>query len=120
LLGHVGKRTIAVVAVETILSKICAKDIIEAVVVIVAYTHTVGPTHRSESSLLRHIGEGSVAIVLIKAVRRFGRVALQSRAGKQKDIHPAIIVVVDERATAAVCFHDVFLGLDASINHRRV
>src|SRR5260370_4982024 len=118
LLGHIRKSAVAIIAVEAILSVIGTEDVVEAVIVVIGDTHTVCPTHGSESCLIGHIRKRSVAIILIEAIGRFGRIALQPPAGKQQDIHPSVVVVINESATAPVRLHNVFLAVHSSIDDR--
>ncbi len=109
--GHVGKRAIAVVVVQAVLPQVRDEEVIEAIVVVVADAHAVCPAGRLQPGLLGDIGEGAVAIVLVQPVRRLRRIAVQSCARQQKDIHPAIVVVIDECAAAAVGFENVLLRI---------
>src|SRR6202042_24401 len=66
-LSHVGKRSIPVVTIETILPKIRAEDVFESVVVVVAEAAPGGPPHCLQPRRFRHIGKSAVAAVLVKA-----------------------------------------------------
>ena len=120
MLGHVRKSAVAIIAVEAILSIIGTEDVIEAIIVVIGDTDTVCPTHGSESCLIGHIRKSSVAIVLIEPIGRFGRIPLQPRAGKQENVHPSVVVVVDEGATTPVRLHNVFLGVHSPVDDRHV
>ena len=54
-----------------------------------------------QAGLIRDVGERPVTIVLVEAVGGAGRSAFEAGAGEQEEIHPAVIVVVDERTAAA-------------------
>src|SRR3954469_16375687 len=79
-LGYISKRSIAVVAIEAILPKIGAEDVLKTVVIIVANTDAGGPAHSFQPGLLRHIGKSAVAVVLVKAIGRARRISLQACA----------------------------------------
>ena len=114
------KRSVAVVSIETILSEVSTEDVIEAVVVVVADANAICPADRLQSCFLRHVGECAVAIVLVEPIGRFRRIALEPRARKQKDIHPAVVVVVDECAATPVGLEDVLLRVHAAVDDGRV
>src|SRR3977135_3862509 len=100
-LGHVCERAVAIVLVENAATIGCDEDIRPPVVVVV----TDGNAH-SESSACHarsfgHIGERAVAIVLVKCIadRLSGGPEIAQPAVHQVDIHPAVIVVVEESTT---------------------
>ena len=76
--GHVGKSSIAVVAIETVLPEVGTKNILESVVVVIADANAGRPARCLQASLLRDIGEGSVVIVLVKAISGTRRVPRQA------------------------------------------
>ena len=107
--GHIGKCAIAIVAVEPVLSEVGAEDVVEAVVVVVGDANSIGPACRLQAGLFGDVRESAVTVIFVQAVRRFGRIAVQARSRKQKNIHPAIIVVINEGASATIGLQDVFL-----------
>src|SRR5258708_17416634 len=117
-LGHVGKRSISVVAIETILPKIRAEDVLESVIVVVADTDSGGPSHRLQPGLFRHIGKSTVAIVLVKAIGCARRISVQASTRQQENIHPAVVVVVDESTATASSLQNIFLTLDTAVDNR--
>src|SRR5580658_2036281 len=119
-LGHLGKRSIAVVTIKTVLPKIRAKDIFKSVVVIVANANARRPPHGLQSGLFSHVDEGAVAVVLVEAIRGAGRISIQTRARQQKNIDPTVVVVIDECAPTTGRLENVFLGIDSAIYHRSV
>src|SRR5580658_5314855 len=74
-LGHIGKRSIPVIAIQPVLPEVGTEDVLESVVVVIADADTRRPSHRLQPSLLRDIRKSTVAIVLVEAVRRFRRIA---------------------------------------------
>jgi len=65
----------------------------------------------SKPRLNRHIRESAVVIVVIKlaGVALLGLQIFESRSVDQEDVHPAVIVIVENRDTTAHRFHDVVL-----------
>ena len=120
LLGHICESSITVIFVKPIVTKISTENIFEAIVVVVANTNSVRPAGRRQSRFLCHVGERAIAIVLIEAVRCFRRITFQAGSGEDKNVHPSVIVVVDEGAPASVRLHDVFLRLHPAVNDRSV
>src|ERR1700730_4169248 len=118
VLSHIGECPISVVAIEPILSEVGAEDVVEAVVVVVGYAHSAGPTCSPQAGCVSNVGECAIAVVLIEPICRFGRVSLQAGSREQEDVHPAIVVVIDEGATATVGLQDVFLAFYPAIDDR--
>ncbi len=107
LVGDVGECAVAVIAVEPVLSVVGKEEIFEAVVVVVADANTLGPASVREAGFGSHIGECAVAVVVIEAVAGAGRNAFQTAASEDEGVHPAVIVVVEKRATGAIYFDNV-------------
>src|SRR5205807_7812688 len=47
-----------------------------------------------------------------------GRIPREPGTGKQKNIHPTIVVVVNESATTAGRFQNVFVGISTTVDDR--
>ena len=109
LRGHVSERAIVVVMVENGTFKIGNIEIFPAVVVVVTYGHAESPPAMCQARLDRYIGEGAIVIVAIKlAGMALGRVqVLERRTVDQKNIHPAVVVIVEDSDAAAHRLHDV-------------
>src|SRR5437588_11338073 len=118
--GHIAESSVAIVAIEDILSVVSAKDIFKAVVVVVSDANRGSPIGRSQASLFRDISECPVTIVLIEPVGRVDRRTFQPCPREQENIHPAVIVIIKESTAAAGGLQDVLLALNTSIDHRRV
>src|SRR5229473_2115176 len=116
-LGHVGKRSIAVVSIETVLPEVGTKNILESVVVVVADANAGRPAGCLQASLLRDVGERSVAIVLVQAIGGTRLIARQAGTRQQENIHPTVVVVVDESTTTTGRFQNIFLAVHAAIDH---
>ena len=69
-----------------------------------------------QASLQRDVGEGAVAIVLEKVVKRLitGPEALETSAVDEEDVEPAVIIVVVERDATARGFEQVFVFVFAA------
>ncbi len=94
--GHIGECAVAVVVIEHVLAVVGDEEVVEAVVVVVADGHRGRPTRALQSSFGRDVGERAVAIVLVEAVGGTGGRAFQAGAAENEQIHPSIVVVVDE------------------------
>src|SRR6516162_6936941 len=100
-----GERTVAVVMINGVFTVVRNKQIQVAVIVVVTYADTLAPTPPRQARSHGHIGECAVAIVLVKVVRRllaFGKV-LEPPAIDQKDVEPAVVIVIKEGCTTAGC-----------------
>ena len=115
-LGHVGEGAVSVVAVQTVLSEVGAKNIFEAIVVVIANADSGSPAHGFESGLFGDVGKRSIAVIFVETVGGFGRVATQSSSREDEHVHPAVVVVVEKSAAAAGGFEDVFLGVDTAVD----
>ena len=69
-----------------------------------------------ESGLRGNVGEGSVVIVAIEVVGGSfaGRKAFERGAVDEKNVRPAVVVVVEDGHAGAGGFDDVFLGVHAA------
>ena len=102
LLGHVGKRAVAVIVVKNVAAKVGDEEIVKAVVVVVADATGLSPAGTSQAGLFGDIGEGAVTIV-VKQIT--GGIAVPNRRIKagsvhQKNIEPAVVVIVEQRHPA--------------------
>jgi hypothetical protein len=104
---HIGKCAVAVVAVEAVVAVVGEEQVLEAVVVVVADADAHSPAGIGESGFGGHIGKRAVAVVVIEPVAGARRSAFERTAAEQEDVHPAVVVVVEEGASAAHRFHDV-------------
>src|SRR6266699_4839295 len=93
VLSDVGKSSITVVAIQLVLPEVGAKQIFEAVIVVVSNANTRCPAGIAKTGFFGNIRESSITIVFIQAIGRFRRGTFDFRAAKQKNIHPAVVVV---------------------------
>ena len=73
-----------------------------------------------QAGLFGNVSEGAIAIIFVEAVGGARRSALEQGPGEEKDIHPAVIVVVNEGAATAVGLQNVFVDLSTTVNGGRV
>ena len=102
------------------MSEVGTKNVVEPVIVVVCNADAICPPDSLQPCFVGNIGEGAVAVVLVQAIRRLRRISFQTSARKQKNVCPAVIVVVNESATATVGFEDVLLTIQSSINDGRI
>src|SRR5262249_47535876 len=64
-----------------------------------------------QTGLSCHVGEGAVAIVVEEVARGLaaGTRGIEARAVHQEDVHPAVVIVIDERDARAHLFEQVLL-----------
>ena len=98
------------------MSPIGDEQILETIVVVVAYTHTASPARFEQPRFLGDICECAVAIVLVEAVTRSFRSVGQANARKDENVEPAIVVVVQKCTTAASYLDDVVLAINATVD----
>jgi len=72
-----------------------------AIIVTNGDTHTIATT--SDDGLFGYQGECSITVVAVESVaqRRLGIVKIAAAAVDEVDVHPAVVVVVEECATPA-------------------
>jgi hypothetical protein len=75
------------------------------------------PAHIQKAGFLGYIGEGAIAIVLVRAVRRAFRRAVHARAAEQENIHPTVIVIVEKSAAATCGFQNVVFVIGGAVDH---
>src|SRR4029077_1490731 len=117
--GDIGKRAVAVVVVEDVLAEVGDEEIVEAVVVVIADADGLPPAGMNEARLSGAGGERTVAIIFVQAIGGLlaGGKAFQTRAIHQKNIEPAIVVVIVEGDAAAGGLQQIFVFVLAAKNH---
>ncbi len=101
------KGSVPIVAIKTVMAVVSEKQIFPAVIVIVADANSGRPTGIGETRSGGDIGEGSVAIVAVEAVSGTWQDAPELTAANQENIHPAIVVKVEERAATSHRLDDI-------------
>src|SRR5215472_11648301 len=72
-----------------------------AVVVVVSDANSRSPPERMQTCFLGNICKCPVTIVFVQPVRGAFRGASEPRAAQHKQIHPSVVVVINEGATAS-------------------
>ncbi len=87
-LGDIGKRAIAVVAIEDVLTVVADEEVVPTVVVVVTDTATLTPTGSTETGLDSDIGKSAITIIFEEARNgflAFGE-ALETCAVDEEDV----------------------------------
>src|SRR5690349_11590592 len=90
------------VAIKTILAPISHEQVRETVIVVVASTHALSPTGRSQPERIRDVAEFIVPLVVVHPV-------CPPLAGEDEQVEQAVIVIIDESYAAARGLDDVLL-----------
>src|SRR5208282_3866362 len=109
LFGYLGECPVAVVAIEFILPVEGAKEIFPTVVIVIAHTNSRGPARELQAGLFCDVRKRAITIIFVQAVGGTWRRSRHRRATEQKNVHPAVIVVVEKSAATANGFEDVVL-----------
>ncbi len=99
-LGHIGKSAVAIVVVQDAFAVLRDVQVGEAVAIVVADCHALAVPAGCHSRLLGHVGERAIAIIAIERVAQ-GRIGIEEialSAVDQVDVHPPVVVVVEESA----------------------
>ena len=107
--SDVGEGTVAVVAVEDVLTVVTDEEIVPTVVVVVADTAALSPSAACKTGFSSNVGESTIPIVLEEMRDGFlvlGK-AFETGTVDEKDIDPVIVVIVEESYSAACGFEQV-------------
>ena len=116
--GDIREGPVAIIVVEDVVPPIADKQIVEAIVIIVTDATSLSPTRMGQTSLLSDIRKGPVTVV-VKEVTRGLTIALtqlEARTVYQKNVDPAIIVVIEEGYAATHLFQQKLLVRGAARN----
>ncbi len=115
-LCDIRERAVAVVVKKAALPVGGDEKIVEAVVIVVTDGHAHSKQFDVEPSLVRHVGERAVMIVVIESGGRvFLDMAGPVHAVHKKNVRPAVVVVVDEGHARSHGFRQEFLPEGAII-----
>src|SRR5215469_5259016 len=110
--GNVGEGALSVVVVEHVLAVVGDKEVVVAVVIVVAHATGLPPAGTMfEARALGYIGERAIAIVLeqpamgLVALRK----SLETPAVNKENVKPAVVVVVVKGEPAAGGLQQVFV-----------
>jgi hypothetical protein len=113
---HVGKRAVAIVAEEMILTERGDENIVAAIVVVIADRHAHSKHLDRQASFRRHVGKGSVVIVVIKrGMRRVIVMLWPIGAVYEENVLPAVVVVIEKRHAGAHRLRQKFLSVRAVV-----
>ena len=114
----VGERAVAVVVKKVALAVGGDEKIVVAVVVVVADGHSHSKHLDVESRFVRYVGERAVVIVVIELGRRvLLNVAGPVHAIHEKNVRPAVVVIVNEGHTGSHGFGKKFLSEGGIVVH---
>ncbi len=121
-LADIGESAVAVVVIENVLAEVGDEQIVPAIVVVVADANALSPAGVRDAGLRGHVGESAVAIIAKKMRSRLaaGGKAFQPRAVHEKNIEPAVVVVIVEGDAAARGFQQIFVFVLAAENCFRI
>ncbi len=110
--GDVGESAVAIIVIENAAGILRDVEIGEAVGVVIADgdAHAVGVS--GHAGFFGDVGEGAVAIIAIERVaQRLRRsVEIAGAAVDEVDVHPAVVVVIEEAAAGADGFGEIPFG----------
>ena len=110
-LGDIGERSVVIIVVEHGAIEIGDVEVFPAIVVVVADGHSEAPSAMPDARLGADVGESAVVIVVVKlaGMALAGAHVFQRGAVYQENVHPAVVVIVEDSHAAAHGFHDVAL-----------
>ena len=110
--GDVLECPVAAIAEQAVLAPERDVEIVEAVIVVVAGARALPPPGNRQAGARRHIFECPVAAIAIQVARGLlaARKPFQRRAVDEKQIEPAVVVVVERGHAAAGRLEQEFVG----------
>src|SRR4029077_2091917 len=107
--SDVGERSIAIVVIEHGAVEISNVEIFPSVVVVVANRQAEAPSTVRDPGFGAYVGEGAVVIVAVELVGMAlaGAHVFQGGAVDQEDVHPAVVVVIEDGDASAHGLNDV-------------
>src|SRR5205085_6970872 len=76
-------------------------EVVEAIVIVVADGDAGGPNAAAETGFFGNVGEGTVAVIAIEPDGRAVGCGVEPAPGEEKDVEPAVVIVVQKGDTAA-------------------
>src|SRR6266404_2543211 len=116
--ADVREGAVAVVVVENVFSEVGDEEIVGAVVVVVAHAHGLPPSGMEQAGFGGDVRESAVAIVFEETVRGFlsGGKTFEAPAVDEKNVEPAVVVVIVESDAAAGGFEKILVFVLAAVN----
>src|SRR5437016_1636541 len=95
----------------------CDKDIVEAIVVVIADGDAQSEKRNAKSRFCRDVGKCAVVAVVVKlrCCRRALRVTRPVLPVDEQNVWPSVVVVIEERNTRAHCFRQPLLSKRAVV-----
>ena len=116
LLRHVRERAVSVVVKQTALAERGHEQVVVAVVIVIAHGHSQAKHLDRQARFSRHIGKRTVMIVVIEMRRGvLFNVARPVHAVHEKNVRPAVVVVINERHTRTHRLGKIFFAEGAVI-----
>ena len=94
------------------------EEILEPVVVVVADADADGPTGILQAGFFGDVGERAIAIIFVEAIAGALAEFLQPAPAEDKDVHPAIVVVIEKSAAAAHDLRNISCARAVAVEHR--
>jgi len=109
--ADVGESAVAVVVVENIFAEVGDEEIVETVVVVVADADGLSPAGMGEAGFGGDIGEGAVAIIFeeMRGGLLAGGETFEAGSIDEKNVEPAVVVVIVEGDAAACGLEEIFI-----------
>ena len=115
-LRHIGKCAVAIVVKQMALSVGGDKEVIVAIVIVIADSHAHAVQLHVQTSFVGHIGERAIVIVVIELeCRVLANVAGPAHAVDEENVGPAVVVVIDEGDARAHRFREIFFAEGAVV-----
>src|SRR5258708_330241 len=105
--GYVGKSAVPIVVIEDVLAPVSDEQILKPIVIVVANTNSGRPTCAEQARFRGYVGEGAVPIIFVEPVRRARRSSREARPAKAQNIHPTIVILVEQSAPPPHGFHHI-------------
>ena len=120
-LGHIREGTVAIIVIQDVSTPVGYKEVIKAIVIVIADAATLAPARPSQSSLLRHIGKRPVAIIVKEEIRGRGAAwkPVESAAVHKKNVEPAVVVVIEEGYATTHLLEEVLIVMYAPVDIER-
>ena len=111
IFADVGEGAITVVVVENTFAEVSDEKIVETVVIVVSDTNSLSPTGVEQAGFGGDVGESAIAIVFEEMRRGLlaSRKTFEAPAVDEKNVQPAVVVVIIESDAAAGGFEKVFV-----------
>ena len=117
-ISYIRERAITIVVIKNVLAKVADKEVLEAVIVVIANADALSPAGVGYASLQSNVGECAVSIIF----EEMGRWLLalgetfQARSVHQENVEPAVVVVIIKSNAAASGLKQIFVLVLAAVD----